>query len=100
MSQQALAAFMTRVSRDAALQQRLSRLDAPGAAQLAQRLGYAVCCGDLLRYESRAFAWQLSDAEYELIARLQCRRRHWWQACWSAMKSSETEEIVAEKPID
>lgn len=29
------------------------------AAELARELGHSVRVGDLLRYESRAFAWQL-----------------------------------------
>jgi len=34
--------------------------------------------GDVLSYESRAFAWQFCDEEYELVARLVRPRRHWW----------------------
>ena len=82
MSQGGLADFLARVNAEPALQSRLNRCNVVQAAALAQSLGFAVCCGDLLRYESRAFAWQLSDAEYELVARLQAPRRHWWQACW------------------
>ena len=82
MSQQELGAFLAQVKQDPALQMRLSHSSAVEAAALAQSLGHSVRCGDLLRYESRAFAWQLSDAEYELIARLQHPRRHWWQQCW------------------
>ncbi len=52
------------------------------AAELARELGHSVRVGDLLRYESRAFAWQLTDAEYELVVRLVRPRRHWWQLCW------------------
>lgn len=87
MSQQGLAAFLSRVNQEPDLQRQLGRLNAPEAAQMAVGLGYDVCCGDLLRYESRAFAWQLSDAEYDLIARLQRQRRHWWQACWAIQDS-------------
>ncbi len=82
MSQEGLAAFLAAVSRDPALQLRLVHCNPVQAAAMAQELGHAVRCGDLIRYESRAFAWQLSDAEYELVARLQMPRSHWWQRCW------------------
>lgn len=82
MSQAGLAAFLAQVRGDPALQARLRRSSPVQAAAMAQELGHAVCCGDLIRYESRAFAWQLSDAEYELVARLQQARSHWWQRCW------------------
>lgn len=82
MSPLDLGKFLARVRHEPDLQNRLSSCSVVEAAQLAQSLGYCVCCGDLLRYESRAFAWQLSDLEYELVARLQTSRRHWWQACW------------------
>ena len=68
------------------------------AAALARSLGFEVSCGDLLRYESRAFAWQLSDREYELIARLQRPRRHWWQQCWGSGDLAENEEIRTDPP--
>ena len=84
MSQAELGKFLADVSHERALQEQLRQCSPIEAAQLAQSLGYWVCCGDLLRYESRAFAWQLSDREYELIARLQHPRNHWWQMCWPA----------------
>ena len=92
MSQLALAAFLSLVNQDHELQARLGRCGVVEAAALAQSLGFRVRCGDLLRYESRAFAWQLSDAEYELIARLQHPRRHWWQAYWTHGTNREPEE--------
>jgi hypothetical protein len=82
LSQADLGLFLAHVSHEPALQAQLRHCSPTEAAQLARSLGYEVGCGDLLRYESRAFAWQLSDREYELIARLQHPRRHWWQMCW------------------
>ena len=92
MSQRGLGNFLTRVSHEPALQARLRSCSVVEAAELAQNLGFAVCCGDLLRYESRAFAWPLSDGEYELVARLQTARRHWWQACWPQPAPAEEPE--------
>lgn len=89
MSHEALAAFLAQVNQEPALQSRLSRCSVVEAAALAQSLGHDVRCGDLLRYESRAFAWQLSDAEYELIARLQHRRLHWWQRCFGTAEQAD-----------
>lgn len=89
MSEEALARFLAQVAGDPALQQRLQLCSSIQAAELAQQLGHPVRCGDLLRYESRAFAWQLSDAEYELVARLVRPRRHWWQTCWPGQASTE-----------
>ena len=90
MSQEGLAAFLAEVQQDPALQARLRRCSAVQAAALAIQLGYSVRCGDLLRYESRAFAWQLSDAEYELVARLTRPRSHWWHSCWPEAGGSQT----------
>ena len=89
MSQAALGRFLAQVAQDQNLQRRLRRCSPVEAAALAQDLGHDVRCGDLLRYESRAFAWQLSDRDYELIARLQQPRRHWWQMCWPAAPSAK-----------
>jgi predicted ribosomally synthesized peptide with nif11-like leader len=88
MSLEDLRGFLAQVRGDQALQARLRRCSAPEAAAMAQELGYSVRCGDLLRYESRAFAWQLSDAEYDVLARLQRPRRHWWQACWPDVRQN------------
>lgn len=82
MSQQALGQFLEHVAAEPALQQQLRQCSVVEAAQLAASLGFAVNCGDLMRYESRAFAWQLTDREYEVLARLTRARRHWWQTCW------------------
>ena len=82
MSEMGLAQFLDRVSEEQHLQERLRQCSAQDAAEMAEKLGYQVRIGDLLRYESRAFAWQLTDAEYELVARLVRPRRHWWQCCW------------------
>jgi len=82
MSEEGLARFLARVGQDPALQSRLRRCSVVEAAQLALELGEPVRIGDLLRYESRAFAWQLTDDEYELVARLVRPRRHWWHRCW------------------
>ena len=84
MSQVSLGHFLARVAQERELQHRLRRCSVVEAAALAQSLGFDVRCGDLLRYESRAFAWPLSDNEYELLARLQRPRPHWWQRCWQA----------------
>jgi len=89
LTQEALARFLAQVAEDPALQKRLQFCSPIQAAELAQQLGHPVRCGDLLRYESRAFAWQLSDAEYELVARLIRPRRHWWQGCWPGQAPSE-----------
>ena len=90
MSQEDLGAFLAHVQCEPPLQSRLSSCSVVEAAALAQSLGYSVRCGDLIRYESRAFAWQLSDAEYELVARLQIKRRHWWQTCWLRQSRTQT----------
>ena len=95
MSQEGLARFLSRVAQDPALQLRLSHCTAVEAAALAAELGEPVSCGDLLRYESRAFAWQLTDAEYELVARLVRTRRHWWQCCWPTMPPTLRQPIMA-----
>ena len=95
MSQEGLARFLARVGEDPALQARLHRCSAVEAAELAAELGEPVSCGDLLRYESRAFAWQLTDAEYELVARLVRARRHWWQHCWPTMPPPLREPVMA-----
>ncbi len=100
MSQQGLNQFLAQVRTDPALQGRLSRCTVVEAAALAQALGCPVCCGDLLRYESRAFAWQLSDAEYELVARLQRPRRHWWQTCWPPATQPDTTGLTAKGACD
>ena len=97
MSQAALAAFLAAVRRDPALQARLRRCNPVQAAAMAQELGHAVRCGDLIRYESRAFAWQLSDAEYELVARLQAPRPHWWQRCWP-QQGDTADEVPLDGP--
>jgi hypothetical protein len=82
MSEKGLGRFLARVGQDPALQARLRRCSVVEAAQLALELGEPVRIGDLLRYESRAFAWQLTDDEYELVARLVRPRHHWWHRCW------------------
>lgn len=82
MSDGGLAQFLARVSQEPALQAQLRGCSPVEAAELARELGHSVRVGDLLRYESRAFAWQLTDAEYELVVRLVRQRRHWWQHCW------------------
>mgnify|MGYP006282225977 CR=1 FL=1 len=82
MSSEGFHQFLARVRNDPVLQKRLRDCSPAEAAALAQSLGYAVRCGDLVRYESRAFAWQLSDHEYDWVVRLQRVRQHWWQMCW------------------
>jgi hypothetical protein len=96
MSQEGLAAFLRDVNQKPSVQRQLASLGCVEAANLAHHLGYDVCCGDLLRYESRAFAWQLSDAEYELIARLQHPRRHWWQRCFGTPGQGEEHRTTEE----
>lgn len=63
MGQEGLAGLLSRVGQDPARRARLRCRTAVEAAELAGELGEPVWSGDLLRDESRAFAWQLSDGE-------------------------------------
>ncbi len=76
-------AFLERVRSDASLRQELRGSDAAGAAALAARAGFHVTVGDLVRHQSRATTWQLSDDELAVVAAWQPKHRvHWWQCVW------------------
>ena len=98
MSQAELGTFLAKVAQEPSLQLRLRRCSPVEAAALAQSLGHDVHCGDLLRYEARAFVWPLSDPEYALIARLQHPRRHWWQMCWASGTRVDNEATWTDPP--
>jgi len=76
-------AFLAKARSDESLQDELRRSDAAGAAALAARAGFDVTVGDLVRHQSRATTWQLSDEELAVVASWQPKHRaHWWQCIW------------------
>lgn len=72
-------AFLRQVMADAGLRGQLHAATPEGASQLAQRLGFDVTVGDLVRYKSRATSWQLSDAELAEVSMWQGAQPYWWQ---------------------
>jgi len=76
-------AFLAKACSDEDLRNELRESDAEGAAALAARAGFDVTVGDLVRHQSRATTWQLSDDELAVVASWQPKHRvHWWQCIW------------------
>ena len=83
MTAEQLNAFLRLVSREPALQRKLTQCGAASAAALAKAAGYDVEVANLTRYKARATSWRLSDEELEVVAAWQPKEQpYWWQHIW------------------